>query len=538
MYQQTIEQLYLESNIKLLQVMEIMARDHNFKASVKMYKRRLTRWKADGKNLKRNQVKQIGRRKVERDAVGLQSSFLIKGREIDMKKVLRYVRKHGFQSLEDFMQAASPSADGSEVSCYTPDSIPTPVTVQSEYLDLTNNLEQQDGRIVQRGESRGYSKTSTSHDSPASWCVQHHQSLLSLSPESRSRILLSLSPVTRPPLLPTVHLLPERLLSSFDWYLQRGFEAGIGRQGRDGGVESGSNPGDVSPIGIITSCRTSAELLHKQSYVQARQVLSQLFAEIERRIKFYSATLIDDILCGVVELQLNNFHDISAMMMRHGASTASQLFGSHHPVTLFFHNMLKLGTLESVLEARLRKYHVDYLQKSLGKWHLETLEIRCRFIDALDTAEAVEQSHRLIRECKAVCVTTDLEWLLTMDHMAWTMFHNKQYEEAERISQGLFDAANAARVAVASAGMYKVRALYHLSLCRLKSDDIIAAENYIRCCIDEGAALEGRSNSEALGYMIDRVDLLHKLERTEEAYNLQREIDQMLGPPEIKELLD
>jgi hypothetical protein len=264
-------------------------------------------------------------------------------------------------------------------------------------------------------------------------------------------------------------------------------------------------------------------------------VLSQLFAEIERRIKFYSATLIDDILSGVVELQLNNFHDISAMMMRHGASTASQIFGSHHPVTQFFHNMLKLGTLESVLEARLRKYHVDYLQKSLGKWHLETLEVRCRFVDALDTAEAVEQSHRLIKECKAVCVSTDLEWLLTMDHMAWTMLHNKQYEEAERISQGLFDAANAARVTIASAGMYKVRALYHLSLCRA---DIIAAEHYIRCCIDEEAALEGWSNSEALGYMINRVNLLHKLERTEEAFNLQREIDQMLGPPEIKELLD
>jgi hypothetical protein len=139
MHQQTIEQLYLESNIKLSQVMEIMARDHNFKASVKMYKRRLTQWKADGKNLKRNQVKQIGRRKVERDAVGIQSSFLIKGREIDMKKVLRYVRKHGFQSIEDFMQAASPSAYGSEVSCYTPDSIPIPVAVQNEYLDLTNN---------------------------------------------------------------------------------------------------------------------------------------------------------------------------------------------------------------------------------------------------------------------------------------------------------------------------------------------------------------------------------------------------------------
>lgn len=85
-----------------------------------MYKRRLALWKLDGKYLKKSQVRQIARLKVGRDAVGKRSRFSIKGQEVRIDNVQRYLRNNGFSSFEDMVQATSPGSLDDDIACYTP----------------------------------------------------------------------------------------------------------------------------------------------------------------------------------------------------------------------------------------------------------------------------------------------------------------------------------------------------------------------------------------------------------------------------------
>lgn len=62
----------------------------------------------DCKYLKKSEVKQIVHAKVARNAAGKRSAFKSKKRQIDLASVQRYLKKHGFPSLEAFDRVASP----------------------------------------------------------------------------------------------------------------------------------------------------------------------------------------------------------------------------------------------------------------------------------------------------------------------------------------------------------------------------------------------------------------------------------------------
>ena len=117
LHQPTIKRLYLDQDRTLPDVMKIMQQQYSFKASTKMFKRRLTLWKMDSKNLKKSEVKQIAHMKVVQDAAGKRSAFQIKGRQIDARDVVRYVNTHGFSTLVDYVQASSPFVNDDEVIC-------------------------------------------------------------------------------------------------------------------------------------------------------------------------------------------------------------------------------------------------------------------------------------------------------------------------------------------------------------------------------------------------------------------------------------
>ena len=59
----TIKRLYLDEDKPLKDVIAIMQRDYDHKATVKMYKNRITKWGLE-KNFKANEMKAIARKKV------------------------------------------------------------------------------------------------------------------------------------------------------------------------------------------------------------------------------------------------------------------------------------------------------------------------------------------------------------------------------------------------------------------------------------------------------------------------------------------
>ena len=84
-----------------------------------MYKDRITKWRLEKKN-KQIDMLAILRKKTQRDAVGKQSSFRVRGRPVTIEEVLHYFKRKKSAGDEDAYNAPTPS----DVSCRTPS--PTP----------------------------------------------------------------------------------------------------------------------------------------------------------------------------------------------------------------------------------------------------------------------------------------------------------------------------------------------------------------------------------------------------------------------------
>ncbi|KAJ4289319.1 hypothetical protein N0V88_007070 [Collariella sp. IMI 366227] len=81
-HQETITQLYLHDKLSLQEVMDHMALNHFFFATVKMYRTRIRKWGID-KNNKAAEVAHMVRLKKHRDVLGKKSCFYIRNRPVD-----------------------------------------------------------------------------------------------------------------------------------------------------------------------------------------------------------------------------------------------------------------------------------------------------------------------------------------------------------------------------------------------------------------------------------------------------------------------
>lgn len=121
-----ITRLYQEERRSLKEVMDIMERDYQFIATVKMYKSRIWKWGLD-KKLKGDEVLAILILKRDRDALNKPSEFRIRGQPVDFENIKRYVKRN--PSLMTKLRAGhAPSIQTTrEVTCRTPSPCPSPV---------------------------------------------------------------------------------------------------------------------------------------------------------------------------------------------------------------------------------------------------------------------------------------------------------------------------------------------------------------------------------------------------------------------------
>jgi hypothetical protein len=93
-----------------------------------MYKGRIEKWGLD-KNKKERDMVAILRKKTERDAVGKESSFRVRGQVVSMESVLHYFeRKKGTGK-----KGISASSTASDISCLTPSPVHTPRQVPQSH---------------------------------------------------------------------------------------------------------------------------------------------------------------------------------------------------------------------------------------------------------------------------------------------------------------------------------------------------------------------------------------------------------------------
>ncbi|KAI5920274.1 hypothetical protein F4810DRAFT_723602 [Camillea tinctor] len=114
-----IMRLYLDEEKTLDQVRQYMEENHDFYATVSMYKKKLAAWNAF-KNLRIDEVLQILRLKRDRDAAQKQSVFLIRNKEVDHDSLQVYLARN--PSIYVKLEAGTqPNADAvRDVICRTP----------------------------------------------------------------------------------------------------------------------------------------------------------------------------------------------------------------------------------------------------------------------------------------------------------------------------------------------------------------------------------------------------------------------------------
>ena len=66
--------------------------------------------------------------------------------------------------------------------------------------------------------------------------------------------------------------------------------------------------------------------------------------------------------------------------------------------------------------------------------------------------------------------------------------------------------------------------------------DLACAEHCSQLCVREAANVWGLDGADTIRYMTYHVELLRKLGRNEEAEEMEKDVEHLLGPPEIEEL--
>ncbi|KAJ2906532.1 hypothetical protein MKZ38_001175 [Zalerion maritima] len=124
-HKERITTLYKEEGKTLKQVMAIMERDHNFSATVKMYKSRITEWGID-KKLKGDEILAVLRMRAERDAQGRRTEFwTARGSKLDMGDIERYLQRNPSMLLR-YHSGAEPSPEAAaRIICRSPSPEPS-----------------------------------------------------------------------------------------------------------------------------------------------------------------------------------------------------------------------------------------------------------------------------------------------------------------------------------------------------------------------------------------------------------------------------
>ncbi|KAL8805141.1 MAG: hypothetical protein Q9182_002123 [Xanthomendoza sp. 2 TL-2023] len=136
-HREIIQRLYVTEDKALPDVVKEMKRLHNFVATERMYKRRISDWNLD-KNVKAEEMRAIIACEAMRSQHGKQSTFYVRGRLVDRKKIDRFAQRkkidrtalvdvHGIEHLD------SVSMFRKGIKCVTPPTDgPTMIHIVSE----------------------------------------------------------------------------------------------------------------------------------------------------------------------------------------------------------------------------------------------------------------------------------------------------------------------------------------------------------------------------------------------------------------------
>ena len=344
-HRSTIKRLYLDEDKTLNEVMATMRKEYGLKATIKMYKSRITKW-ALAKNCRAKERKAIDRKKVQRDDIGKASSFRIRNRQVEIEEGLRPSKRKHCQPFEELVardecpEAMTPSYNGYSTSgalipppsgnhAHLGSSAPT-IVAEAEDIRLQAPSPQTPSGRRKTGSSV------TSSDAVREKLFWMNDSLSRLS--SPGRVFYSLEP-------PRDLLVPEIVFSAIKTFLQSSFK---GWSTNEDGCLVGQKPVMCSTSGRYAidtfheSCITATLLLEQRLFVEARQLLFKACEKSKDIVEEGHPKTIAIIFDIYFRLKYVGCGDFAIKVFEHLKSTAMITSASTRTFCQFFEKILLL----------------------------------------------------------------------------------------------------------------------------------------------------------------------------------------------------
>ncbi|KAI0533902.1 hypothetical protein GGR58DRAFT_516561 [Xylaria digitata] len=161
-----ITTLYRDQNKTLKQTMQIMEEEHNFFATVRMYKARFQQWEIE-KKIKAEDAVEIFRQQSARTKAGKSSVVYIRGRRVSPERLQRYryrappqVSEQIFLVERDLDASPPDTATSSHIVCRTPSPSPQPED-PADFKAPLQCMQILRGYIINSVESRAWQVSNT-----------------------------------------------------------------------------------------------------------------------------------------------------------------------------------------------------------------------------------------------------------------------------------------------------------------------------------------------------------------------------------------
>ncbi|KAI0444547.1 hypothetical protein F4803DRAFT_243502 [Xylaria telfairii] len=330
-FQDVIVRLYVEENKTLEEVRQYMEENHDFIATISMYKRQLASWNAF-KNLRFDEVLQILRLKRQREAEHNKGSvFYVRDRKVEIDSLQIYISRNPslYAKLESGEQPHSDAIR--DVSCRTP----APSDTLSGLPEQLENAKEKTPAVM-----------------------------------------------TRP-----INELHEDLLRFLRAYLSRGFESGTWIRS---GSRCWSSRGRQGPAELLKSlldrCMTAALSVGRQvEPVAIRHALDGPFSLLIRVFKNPPPETIPRILCIAARLELIGRREIQGILLQFCSDLARALYGRDHALSNFWQTFLDVPATERyrAIEVVLTQC-VSEFEEHLGASHSLSTEVYLLYFDAVE----------------------------------------------------------------------------------------------------------------------------------------------------------
>jgi hypothetical protein len=496
-----------------------------------MYKDRFKKWNFY-KNKKEHDMVAILRKKTERDAVGKDSSFRVRGQPVTMDVVLRYFkRKKGTQDMR-LSTATTPSG----VSCRTPSPLlgPTPQPIDNgiQVVPDSSRVYRNTFALFASANNDAYADVSGGKRTITPPFIIDKN----ITRSARSGIGNFLSKsvgISRSPSPPPTLLVPELLLVKIKTYFEGSIESEIwitDESGYSTNIASATATDLGKPINFRTYIRMAAELLEMGSLVEFRRVLSKAFNLVEELLREEHPLTLCCFLDVIVHLLQRGRPEIVSLLRSYIKGMATRILPREKPWGHICRLMGMLGGefLEQAIVQCWKCTH-DTFKHGLGPFHPSTVNILMLLTQCtLNIVEEEKMLRELVAQSEHASGVTSSSLTMLMIRLGFNLKDQGEFLKGEELGWQILGRAEITE-------FQKIEALELIAWMQYYQNKMVQAEKTMRDVIDMIVDQWGVTDPWAINNSVYLEQWLRSWGREEDAYKLKADREVLIGKDEIDE---